>query len=63
MSKTISFTVTEEKRLEMDDYAHEKGFRTASDLARYATTQHMRRYPSSNGKSVRAVQPDGVQGK
>ena len=63
MSKTISFTVTEEQRYDMDSYAHEKGFRTASDLARYATIQHMRRYPSSNGKSVRAVQPKGSEGK
>ena len=55
---SISFTVTKEKRHEMDDYAHEKGFRTASDLARYAITQHMRRYPSSNGKRAGAVQPE-----
>jgi len=42
---TVSFTVTMAQRAEMDAYAQEKGFRTASDLARYATIQHIRRYP------------------
>ncbi len=62
MNPTIQFTVTPERRKEIEEYAREKGFRTASDLARYATVQHMRRYPASghgNSKnSVQAVQPE-----
>ena len=57
MSRTIQFTVSDEKRREIDIYAEEKGFRTASNLALYALTQHMRRYPLLLSKSVRAVQP------
>ena len=59
MSKTVSFTVTEEQRAALDAYALEKGFRTASDLARYATIQHIRRYPGRKAKTdSQAVQPD-----
>ncbi len=47
MSRTIQFSVGEKKHQEIVAYAEEKGFRTASDLARYATVQHMRRYPLS----------------
>ncbi len=47
MSQTIQFSVGEKKHQEIVAYAEEKGFRTASDLARYATVQHMRRYPLS----------------
>jgi hypothetical protein len=55
---TVSFTVTVARRAEMDAYALEKGFRTASDLARYAVVQHMHRYPARKTKrNVRAVQP------
>jgi hypothetical protein len=65
VSRTISFTVGDELRLEMDIFAAEKGFRTASDLARYATVQHMKRYPAhgcGNGaKGLRAVQPKGLE--
>ncbi len=62
MSKTIQFSVGEKKHQEMVAHAEQKGFRTASDLARYATVQHMRRYPASgHGKGrngVGAVQPN-----
>jgi Arc/MetJ-type ribon-helix-helix transcriptional regulator len=62
MSRTVSFTVSEELRRKMDSYAAEKGFRTASDLARYATVQHMKRYQAHghrNGtKVIRDVQPN-----
>jgi hypothetical protein len=55
---TVSFTVTKARRAEMDAYALEKGFRTASDLARYAVVQHMHQYPARKTKrNVRAVQP------
>ena len=66
MSRTVSFTVTDALRQEMDSYAAEKGFRTASDLARYATVQHMKRYQAHGhakpGKCLGAVQPDTLQG-
>jgi hypothetical protein len=66
MSRTISFMVSDEFRLEADAFANKKGFRTASDLARYALVQHMKRYPvckHGNGtKGLRAVQPQAQEG-
>ena len=63
MNRVVSFTVTERQRREMDTYAQEKGFRTASDLARYATFQHMRRYRGRKGeKDSQAVQPNEPEG-
>lgn len=54
----ISFTVEDKAR--WIDFAKAKGFKNASDLARFALYQYESRYPS---KSSKAVQPEGSEGK
>lgn len=58
MKRTISVTV--ENIEELREYAEYAGLKTPSNLMRYAVAQHMRRYPV---KRVRAVQPQGNEGK
>lgn len=54
----ISFTV--ENKAEWIAFAKAKGFKNASDLARFALYQYETRYPL---KSPKAVQPEGLEGK
>ncbi len=58
MKGTISITVDNIE--ELRSYAKYAGFKTASDLLRYAASQHMRRYPQKN---ARAVQPEATGGR
>jgi len=54
MSVRISFSIPEEKKEEIDRIVQDKGFRGASDLARFAVYQYIARYPVKNGLHVRA---------
>ncbi len=54
----ISFTV--EDKAEWIAFAKARGFTGASDLARFALVQYKIRYPL---KSLKAVKPEGLEGK
>lgn len=47
---TIKFTVDEDKKKDIKEYAMEKGFDTAANLARVALFYYMRKNPLSKRK-------------
>lgn len=57
MKGVISFTIDD--REFWDRYAKERGFRTASDLARFAIVQYEARYRSKERKDVKPERDTG----
>ncbi len=53
MSKTIQFSVHDEDREWIEQYAEAKGYGTASNLARFAVFAQMRKNPLTDAERAR----------
>ena len=55
---TIQFSVDPDEKEYFEAFAKKRGFRRASDMARFALHQYVTRYPV---KGLVAVQPDSLR--
>jgi hypothetical protein len=58
---TIEFSVDEEQKKDIDNYARVKGFDKASNLARVALFHYMRKNPLTSSRAANSGTPEAAE--